>query len=134
MGNKLFDDNGYELDEWQEVSMERDQINRGIEDGRTGRGFGANLEAMVGLCAKCDNYNYVENDVHQIIHSVCNGFGWDSLIAVSGKNKIRNCSNYTRKGEMSLRDMYKMATLIDPDCMKDTPGFITPKKKENKNG
>jgi hypothetical protein len=83
------------------------------------RGLDSNIESVVGLCAKCNHYQYVENDMHQIIYSMCVVF--DKSL---GRNKVRNCTQFTPKNQMSIMTMLQIATLIDPGNIRPKAGFL----------
>jgi hypothetical protein len=53
-----------------------------------------------------------------------------------GKQKIENCTNFSQRGQLSVRAMFGMATLIDPGEFtgkRRTAGFTSEELKEKKN-
>lgn len=71
-------------------------------------GYGPNHSAIVGLCSNCAHYEYVENDVHQVVFAHCERFE-----KPLGKNKVKNCSSFVKRGQLSLNEMYAMAIVLD---------------------
>lgn len=84
--------------------------------------FSPNLKEIVGECYKCHHYNYVINDVHQLIYSSCGMFN-----TKLGKHSVKECSGFIKRQEMSLTYMFSIATYIDVG--KRNAGFLT--KKNN---
>ena len=97
--------------EWSELSSAgatitaADPWERGFGSQRR---FGPNHEHVVGICARCSHYEYAENDMHQIVHAQC-----DMYSRNLGRNRIADCSSFHEKGQLTLRDMYAIATLIE---------------------
>ena len=82
------------------------------------QGFEADHEETVGICANCGNYEYVENDVRQIIFSYCSHYN-----VRIGRHKIGNCNCFQEKLAMTLTQMWQMATFIDIPPDKPKIGF-----------
>lgn len=115
---KVWTDDGLnETQDFQKTSSARDQIKQIREKSK---GFGPNFESQMGLCAHCQHLMYVVNDVYQLIYTQCRVYQLGL-----GRHKVKDCSEYKSKNELSLMQMYEMATLIDPKTIKDKPGFIT---------
>jgi hypothetical protein len=82
-------------------------------------GFGPDIRAQVGICADCGYYEMAINDVHQVVWAYC-GYRECRL----GRHKLADCTQYKKKGQMSLPEMYAIATLIEPN-KKHIKGFGT---------
>ena len=128
----VWDDHGNEKPQWRAIDTKRDTIDKAEEEKRGSRGFETNLESMVGLCAKCENYVFIEDDMHQIVFSGCKGLNWETPVAMTKRKCIRNCSLYSKRGQLSLQSMFAMATMIDPPEEAKIKGFVPNKTKENK--
>lgn len=94
-----------QTDDWSDVSNKADMLTGSMSGGK----FGPNLKNMIGLCAGCQYYCYVINDMHQLVYSVCGKF----QIFLKTNDKIKDCSQYKERNSMSLTTMYEIATLID---------------------
>jgi len=100
--SRAYDEDGWETPDFKKVEIQTKTIET------KSRGFGPNLEAIVGICATCGRYQYVLNDTHQLVHSYC--CVHERYI---GRHKVKECSAYHAKNQLSLNTMYEMATLID---------------------
>ena len=114
---------------WDKPDFIKAQDNHDIirRNSNTAKGFSPNLKAVIGLCHDCGNYQYIINDVHQIVFSRCY-----RLKIMLGKHSVKECSTYKRRGELHLEEMYRIARKIDPENIKDTPGFLTKNEKSKK--
>jgi hypothetical protein len=118
--NKAYED-GELTPEFDIVDDAGDRIKEAIQkDG--GRGLGNNIYEVVGICANCQHFDYIENDIHQVVYSACRGLTYDNPIGI-GKHCIKACTSFNKKGELSLSAMFSIATLIEP-------GEITGKRRE----
>ena len=117
MANKIWDEDGEYVEDFADADLRGKDIKRA--ENKSKIGLGANMETIVGICVKCNNYSYIENDAHKVILSGCTSFE-----IPLGKNKIKSCSRFANKGALSLSQMYEMATLIDLDNIKEKAGFI----------
>lgn len=65
-----------------------------------------------GLCNTCSNLQGVEREFggHSEHIVMCTAFG----MRLTERNRIRTCTAYHKVGQMSLFQMYEMATTIDP--------------------
>ena len=71
-----------------------------------------------GLCSTCDNLKIVKTEF-KVLRARCDE---DCMnITLTAIHPITECSEYMKKGEMSLYDMVQMATFID--APKDLIGF-----------
>uniref|UniRef100_A0A6M3JPC9 Uncharacterized protein n=1 Tax=viral metagenome TaxID=1070528 RepID=A0A6M3JPC9_9ZZZZ len=61
-----------------------------------------------GLCTDCRSFGIIQTDF-SIVYSCCERFE----IRLDLKNKITNCSGYSKRLEMSLWDMKELATIIE---------------------
>jgi hypothetical protein len=131
---KIWDEDGEEVSDWKTVDTAKSRIDRASDAKRGSRGFDANLETMVGLCSRCQNYIFIEDDMHQIIFSACKGVNWDNPIPMVKRKPIKNCSEFSKKGQMNLQNMFNIATLIDPPPEAKIKGFVPQgfTKKEKK--
>lgn len=119
-------------EEEDSIELQADLIDDAIDRGS--RGLGINLKNQVGLCAECNNYRYAENDMHMIVMSECCGFGWDTPKVITGRQKIRNCSQYKAKGEMDINTMIEIAHIIDldnPMTTRKKAGFTSEELKDH---
>lgn len=85
--------------------------------------FSPNLKEIVGLCYKCGNYNYIINDVHQLVYSKC---GYYNMTL--GRHSVKECSSFQKRQSMSLEYMFSIATYIE--IQKKEAGFLTTKDKK----
>ena len=89
---------------------------------------------MVGLCSGCGNYLYIEDDMHSIIFSACKGLNWENPVPMTGRKIVRNCSEFSQKGELSMQAMFSIATMIEPGeitTRRKTAGFTSQELKED---
>lgn len=112
---KIYDEEGDTTADFEITNQAHSTIERQIKT----KGFGPNLENVVGICATCNHYEYAVNDMHMVVVSYCSNYRTSIR-----KTRIEECSNHTPKGVMSLHDMYQVATLIDVDANEEkTAGF-----------
>jgi len=114
----LTEDEIWEREDFQKAQHIETQIHN-AEKMNQETGFGPNIEAMFGICYSCKHFNYVLNDVHQVLKASCTGFN-----CYVGKNKIKKCTLYIERGKLDLDILFQMATLIDIDKIKNKPGFL----------
>lgn len=62
-----------------------------------------------GICSDCSYFCIVETNF-SIIFLACNNFN----IPLNLRNKITNCSGYSKRLSMSLWEMKDIATIIEP--------------------
>ena len=105
---KIWEDDNQTSD-YNRFESASEKIDAQLEEGQT-RGFGPNITEIVGICSTCANYKYVLNDVHQIIFSRCQAFD-----VSLGRYKVSFCNSHSPRGQLSLREMYELAILIDPN-------------------
>lgn len=75
------------------------------------------IEDRLGICFGCDHCEWCITEFDRVVAS-CEYFE----CRLSGKDRMKKCSRFKRRGEMSLNDMAGMAWLID--IPKDGAGFI----------
>ena len=126
------DDDGMESLSFTQVNDQAKRLDKKADQNRGSRGFDTNLQLMVGLCAKCEHYVYIEDDMHQIIHSACKGLNWENPVVMTKRKVVRNCSEFTQKGQPNIQTMFTIATLIDPPEEAKIKGFVPNKTKEKK--
>jgi len=103
---------------YQEITSTASLVGTNVRyDDGPGNRFGPNHAQTVGVCAKCSHYEYAEDDMHQIVYASCSMYN-----VKLGRHRIADCSNFNKKGDLSLRDMWAIATLIDGD-VKNKIGF-----------
>lgn len=77
------------------------------------------LEELIGLCSDCKNLSYCRTEFGSVL-AKCESFD----IRLNGQNRIRECNCYQKRGQLSLEEMYSIATLIEPSESK-VKGFIS---------
>lgn len=77
------------------------------------------LEEQIGLCADCKNLSYCRTEFGSVL-AKCEAFE----IRLNGQNRIKECNNHQKRGQLTLNEMYSIATLIDPAENK-VKGFIS---------
>ena len=77
------------------------------------------LEELIGLCSDCKNLSYCRTEFGSVL-AKCESFE----IRLNGQNRIKECNCYQKRGQLSLEEMYSIATLIDPADNK-VKGFIS---------
>lgn len=73
------------------------------------------LKEMIGLCSDCNNLEYCKTEFGNV-HAKCEYFE----IRLTGRNRIKECNKYSKRGTMSLRDAMDLAWIID----NETPNKI----------
>ena len=68
------------------------------------------LKQMVGLCSDCSNLDYCKSE-YGTVHAHCSEYN----IKLTGNHRIKECTKYSRRGQMTLADALRMAYLIDID-------------------
>lgn len=88
------------------------------------------LQDLIGICYNCKNLNYCKTEFNSV-YAVCTIFE----TRLSGQNRINECNVHSRKGDMTLNEMYSIAYLIEPSEEK-VEGFISnnPKLRKGKGG
>ena len=77
----------------------------------------------------CEHYIHIEDDVHTVIRSDCNGINYDNPIPI--KRKVKTCTRFSAKGVADLNTMYTQAVLIDVKG-KPNEGFMSGDRNWNK--
>ena len=116
-------------EEYDKIEQKADAIN----EKANSRGLGANIEAVVGICHNCTHYKFAENELHQIVYSICDGFSYDYPIRI-GKQKIKYCTQHSPNGQLDIDTMMRMAHLIDLDNLQTTrkqAGFTSEELKDH---
>lgn len=67
------------------------------------------LEETLGICASCSQLLCAESQYGNVF-ARCGQFD----AALTGKNRIVNCTAYQKRGKLSLNEMYQMAWIIEP--------------------
>ena len=114
----------WDNEEFLKIEQKQRHINKAENvQSQSSTGFGPNIKQSVGLCASCRYFIYIINDIHQLIYAKC-----DSTRCNLGKHKIKECSAYKKRGQIDIEDMFQIATMINPEDIKDEPGFLSRKK------
>lgn len=82
-------------------------------------------KADYGLCSSCEEMRYTELE-YGTKFACCTV--WDKMLYET--NRVVVCTAHNLKGQLSLRAMVDIATIIDPDP-KDKVGFVPNQKKES---
>lgn len=80
----------------------------GMDDWRDNKSFDGNKLDGFGICACCQNFGYARTEF-AIVVAKC----FEHDIRLHSQNPIKECTNYKKKGELSLAMMFGMAVLID---------------------
>lgn len=75
------------------------------------------LRDRLGICFECSHCDWCITEFDKIV-AACNMFE----ARLSGRERMKRCSSFKKRGEMSLNAMVGMAYLID--IPKDGAGFI----------
>jgi hypothetical protein len=130
---KIYGADDEETNDWRKVDTASTSIDKAIERKRGSRGFETNLKSLAGICASCDSYVFVEDDMHLIVFSGCKGMSWEGTpVPLKPGKVVRNCSEFIKKGQMNLQTMFQIATLVDPPEETKIKGFVPNKTKEKK--
>lgn len=75
------------------------------------------LRRRLGICFECNNCDWCITEFDNVI-AYCDHFE----VRLSGRDKMKRCSAFKTRGQMSLSQMANMAWLID--IPKDGAGFV----------
>jgi len=103
-----------------EVSTKASEL-LGTEDWEAPSSNSRVLEEQIGLCADCKNLSYCKTEFGSVL-AKCETFD----IRLNGQNRIKECNCHQKRGQLSLNEMYAIATIIDPAVTK-IKGFISVK-------
>lgn len=67
-----------------------------------------------GLCADCANFTVTKTEF-RTIRAACNAYH-RQLMGLNSVHQVIECTEYVKKGQMSLYDMQNIAILIEPDA------------------
>ena len=99
-------------DERRTLSDEIDSIGNQYPVNNFDAEFGG-VKVEMGLCTTCEHLLFSKTQ-YGTVHSRCDK--WEKLL--NGVDLIRECTGFSRKGEMSLWDMKQIAVLIDVEKRK----------------
>jgi hypothetical protein len=66
------------------------------------------LKNMVGLCSMCTHLNYCKGE-YGTVHAHCEEYG----IRLTGRERVKECTKYARRGQMLLSEALQMAHIIE---------------------
>jgi hypothetical protein len=108
--------------------LEVRSIELGLDKWETQSGRVSSLKDVIGICYNCQHMIYCKSEFENV-YAICHIF----KVRLNGQDKITECNEHSPRGQMSLRDMEMIATLIETDegAIK---GFISrdPKLLRNK--
>jgi hypothetical protein len=108
--------------------LEVRSIELGLDKWETQSGRVSSLKDVIGICYNCQHMRYCKTEFGNV-HAICHMF----RVKLNGQDKIIECNEHGPRGQMSLRDMELIATLIETD-EGSIKGFISrdPKLLRNK--
>lgn len=66
-----------------------------------------------GMCSSCQNMQFATTEF-RVRWAQCEVFGYGlTALQLSMAEPVQECTNYKKNGQLSLRDMVNIATLID---------------------
>ena len=74
-----------------------------------------------GLCSKCAHFKFAATEF-DVRFAYCSQ-EYHKPMALSTREPIRECSQYDERGRLNLNEMASIATLIDPENVKEQIGF-----------
>ena len=104
-----------------ENELEAQSIRLGMDSYDSPTDTITKLKDLIGVCSDCKYLDYARMEFGDVYAS-CDIFNK----RLSGQNRVVECNKYSKRGQMSLQEMYTIAHLIDVD--KGRPfvkGFIT---------
>jgi hypothetical protein len=77
----------------------------------------SNVEGY-GVCSKCSNFSLVEYENGHRTFAFCVHHRWENPKRLSSSYRITRCSDFYKRGSLSLEAMWLMARKIDADNKK----------------
>lgn len=112
---EIYPDNEDMWDFKDEVSDLAKKIEK--EQDLPGDHFTSILKDRLGICYECLHCDWCVTEFERVV-AACDTFE----VRLSGKERMKRCSTFKKRGEMGLASMVGMAYLID--IPKDGAGFI----------
>jgi len=70
----------------------------------------SNIPKEYGICSTCDNFTfYITRYGNE--YSAC---GWSARMKPNRIDPVISCIHYTKVGSLSLKEMWEIATMIEP--------------------
>jgi hypothetical protein len=102
-----------------EINVGLRRLKIDVDDDAIGSFISNFSERDFGLCYDCKCLYAFKTE-----YGTMRGKCYEFEIIMNGINKIKHCTRYDKKGQMSLDDMKDMAILIDDEKKKVGFGFV----------
>jgi len=109
-------------------TLEAKAIQLGLDKWESRVGGINTLDDSIGICSNCENMRYCKSEFGNII-AIC----WSFKIKLHGRERVVECNEHAPRGQLSLRDMETIATIIDIE-KSEVKGFISRDPKLLKKG
>ena len=100
-------------------TLEVKAIQLGLDKWESRGGGSKILDDLIGICSNCESMRYCKSEFGNVI-AICYSF----KIKLHGRDRVVECNEHNKRGQLSLRDMEVIATLIDID-KSEIKGFIS---------
>lgn len=99
----IWDENDDKLTKEDSLAMDKGRKLREITDS-------SRIPREYGLCSTCENFQFYRTKYGNE-HGECD---WSSRMKPSRIDAIIQCVHYSKVGSLSLKEMWEIATMIEP--------------------